>query len=75
MNMNRTDYLPDRDVITYIQTVNKNNTRSNNQSEKTYGILQGVINGTRIKKYKTSSTGKLNDGRETNTKINQKNVT
>ena len=72
MHMNRTDYLPDGDVITYIQTFNKNNTRSNNQSEKTYGILQGVINGTRIKKYKTSSTGKLNDGRETTQKSTKK---
>ena len=49
MNMASTAYLSDRAVITYIKTVNKNNTILNNQSEQTYGILQGVINGTGIK--------------------------
>ena len=40
----------DCSVITCIQTANKDNTRSNNQSEQTYGILQGVINETGRKK-------------------------
>ena len=38
-------YLPDRVVITCIQTINKNNTRSKFHSEQTYESLQGVING------------------------------
>ena len=45
MKMSITAYLSDWDVIACIKTVNKNNTKSNNQSENTYGILQGVING------------------------------
>ena len=51
------------------------NTRSNNQAYQTYGILQGVINGTGENNYKTSSTGKAKDRRDINTKINQKFVT
>ena len=42
-------YLYERAFTTCVKTVNKNNTRSNNQPEQKYGILQGVINGTGIK--------------------------
>ena len=45
MNISSIDDLSDRDFITLIQKFIKNNTRSMNQSEQTYGILQGVING------------------------------
>ena len=48
MEMAVIDYLYDRAVTTCIQTVNKNNTRSNNKSEQTYYILQGVINATTV---------------------------
>ena len=57
-------------VITYIQTVNKNNTRSKFKSDQTYGILQGVISGTGRKNHKTISTGKVKDVRGTNKTIN-----
>ena len=49
MKVDITDYVSDRYFITLIQTFNKNNTGSNNKSEQTYGILQGVINRTGIK--------------------------
>ena len=75
MKMLSTGYLYDWDVITCIQTVNKNNTRSNNQSEQTYVILHGLINGTERKQAQSISTGKVNYGRDTNTKINQKILT
>ena len=74
--MDSKTYLFDRAVITWIQKVNKHNTRSNIQSEQKYGILQEVINGTGKKTTKiTSSTGKVKDGRETNTTTKQKTVT
>ena len=47
----------------------KTNTGSNNQSEQTYGILQGLINVTGKNKRKMSSTGKVNYGMKTNIKI------
>ena len=46
MNIFSTASISDRAVITCIQTDNKNNTRSAFSSNHTYGILQGVINGT-----------------------------
>ena len=46
MEMFSTAYLPDLAIITCIKTVNKNNIIPDNQSEQTYGILQGVINVT-----------------------------
>ena len=46
MNMFSTALMSDRAVITCIQIVNKNNKISKNQSKQTYGLLQGVINGT-----------------------------
>ena len=49
MKMVITVYLSDRSVITFIQTINKNNSRSEFQSEQICGLLQGVINGTGIK--------------------------
>ena len=45
MNTDSTDYLYNRAVVICIQKFIKNNTISNNQSDQTYGILQGVING------------------------------
>ena len=50
MKMSSAAELFDQAVITCIQTFNKNNTRSNNQSDQAYGILQGIINGTVRKK-------------------------
>ena len=49
MNMFSESYLSDSDGIKFIQTINKNNTRSKFQSDQTHGLLQGVINGTRSK--------------------------
>ena len=46
MKMVSKAYLSDRDDTTCIKKLKNNNTRSNNQSEKTYGILQVVINVT-----------------------------
>ena len=46
MTMIGTAYMSDWSVITCIQTVNKNYKISKFQSEQTYGILQGMINGT-----------------------------
>ena len=43
MKMVSTLYLYDQAFIEFIQTVNKNNTRSKFQSDQIYGILQGVI--------------------------------
>ena len=63
-------YLYARYVIICIQKVNKNNTRSKFQSERTYVLLQGLINGTGRKQSQTSSTGKVKDWRETNITIN-----
>ena len=48
MDMVSTDYLYDMYAIACIQTFKKNNTRSNNITYHTYGILQGVINVTGI---------------------------
>ena len=75
MKMTNIAELYVRTVIKCIQTFNKNNTRSNNKSDKTYGILQGVINGTGRKNHKTNSTGTVKDGREKNTKISRQIVT
>ena len=46
MKMVSKDYIYYRAVIPCIHKFNKNNTRSKFQSDQTYGILQGVINGT-----------------------------
>ena len=72
IKMFRTAYLYDRDVITCIQTVNKNNTITNKQSDQTYGILQGLSMEQEEKKHKTSSIGKLKDETEINTTIKLK---
>ena len=55
-------YIYDGDLVTCIQKFNKNNTGSD----------QWVREGN---KHKTSSTGKVKDGRETNTTINRNLVT
>ena len=70
MKIVRTDYLSDWSVTTFVKTVNKNNLRSKLQSDQTYGILQGLINGTGRKNHKKRSTGKVKDGKYTNTTIN-----
>ena len=51
--------MSDIAFITCIQTVNRNNTRSKFQSEHTYGLLKGVINGTGRKQAQMSSAGKV----------------
>ena len=54
------DYLSDSTVITCIQTVNRNNTRSKFQPEQTYGLSQVVWSMEQEEnKHKTSSTGKV----------------
>ena len=60
MKMFIIDQLSDRVVITCIQKVNKNNRRSKFKTERTYGLLQGVINGTVRKQAQMSSTDTLN---------------
>ena len=59
MKISSTAYLSDRDVITSIQTVNKNNTWNDHWNKKKTSI----------------STGKLNNRRKTNTTINHNIVT
>ena len=45
----------------YSNSKKNTHTRSNFQSDQTYGLLQGVINGTGRKKSQKSSTGKVKD--------------
>ena len=57
-------------VITYIQTVNKNNARSNFNQSRHMIYYRGLSMEQEENKHKTSPTGKVKDGRDTNSTIN-----